>query len=90
MHYDAHMLTEADIAHLIRCLAEAKGWKITHASRVATGSGDTVERIECGVGLTIRRANAIIRKCDAVWPDGHPWPAHVPRPAKASDLEAPR
>jgi len=75
-----HMLTETQIAELIAQLAKARGWKITHAARMASGSGDTVSRIEGGVGLTIRRANAIIEKCSELWPIGEPWPKAIPRP----------
>lgn len=75
------MLTEADIADLIRQLAAARGWQVSHASRMASGSGDTVERIDGGIGLTIRRANAIIAKCASLWPEEHAWPTGIPRPA---------
>ncbi len=86
VHHSAHMITEADIAELIRQLAAARGWQVSHASRMASGSGDTVERIDGGVGLTIRRANSIILKCAALWPDGHSWPKRIPRP-KAHDMK---
>lgn len=74
------MLTEAHISFLIHRLAEVRGWKPTHAARMASGSGDTLQRIAGGVGLTIRRANAIIARCDELWPEGAPWPSDIPRP----------
>lgn len=78
-----HMLTEAQIAALITQLAAARGWKLTHASRMASGSGDTLSRIEGGIGLTIRRANAIISRCSELWPENAPWPSDIQRPDKS-------
>lgn len=75
------MLTEAHISYLIHRLADVRGWKLTHASRMASGSGDTLSRINGGIGLTIRRANAIIQRCSDLWPEGAQWPADIPRPA---------
>lgn len=77
-----HMITEQQIASLIEQLAAARGWKLTHASRMATGSGDTLARISCGTGLTIRRANAIIARCSELWPEATPWPDGIERPKK--------
>ena len=74
------MITEAQIASLIEQLAAARGWKPSHASRMACGSGDTLSRIHGGIGLTIRRANAIIARCSDLWPEGQPWPSDIPRP----------
>jgi len=76
------MITETAIATLIRSLAEAKGWAPSTAARIVSGSGDTLERIDGGIGLTLRRANRIIEKVAAVWPDDLPWPSDIPRPEK--------
>lgn len=76
------MLTEHTIAKLIQGLAEARGWEPTYAARMASGSGDTLSRIQGGIGLTIRRANAIIQRCSELWPDGTPWPSDIQRPEK--------
>lgn len=77
------MLTENTIARLIEKLAEARGWELTYAARMASGSGDTLARIAGGIGLTIRRANAIIARCSELWPEGCDWPSDVPRPVKS-------
>lgn len=74
---------EAAISALILKLAEARGWKPSYAARMASGSGDTLTRLAGGIGLTIRRANAIIARCSELWPEGTPWPADIPRPDKA-------
>lgn len=79
------MITEAHISFLIQRLADVRGWKPTHASRMASGSGDTLQRIAGGIGLTIRRANSIIARCNELWPDDAPWPSDIPRPAKSKE-----
>jgi len=74
------MLNETDIAHLIRALAEAKGWKATYAARRATGSGDTLDRLDGGLGMTLTRASNIIKNISQLWPSDLPWPEDIPRP----------
>ena len=80
------MITDQHIASLIEQLAAARGWKLTHASRMATGSGDTVSRIQGGINLTMRRANAIIVRCSELWPADWPWPDGIPRPEKTTEV----
>lgn len=75
------MITEKDIADLIRRLAKARGWSVSHASRVVTGSGDTVARIDVGIGLTMRRGKGIIEAVSREWPAGTAWPAGIERPS---------
>ena len=77
------MLTEIDIARLIRTLAKAKGWKATTAARHMTGSGDTLARIEGGVRLTLGRAAKIMNNISVAWPSDLDWPSDIPRPAEA-------
>ena len=78
------MLTENTIAQLIERLAEARGWEPTYAARMASGSGDTLARIAGGIGLTMRRANSIIARCNDLWPEGREWPSDIlPRPEKS-------
>lgn len=77
------MITEQQIANLIRRLAEGRSWKVSYAARVVSGSGDTVERIEGGMGLTLRRANQIIARAASEWPTDHTWPADIPRPVSS-------
>lgn len=74
-------ISEAAVSQLIKALGAARGWKPTYAARMASGSGDALSRIAGGVGLTIRRANAIIQRCSDLWPDDQPWPSDIPRPA---------
>ena len=74
------MLTETDIASLIRALAEARGWKATYAARLATGSGDTLVRLDGGINLTLPRAAKIMGNIDRLWPSDTPWPEDIPRP----------
>lgn len=79
------MMTEQHIAKLIQALAEANGWKVSHASRMASGSGDTVSRIEKGIGLTMRRANQILQKASKLWPADVEWPTDIPRPTASEE-----
>lgn len=80
------MFTENTIAALITKLAEVRGWELSYAAKMASGSGDTLSRIAGGIGLTIRRANAIIARCSDLWPEGHDWPSDIPRPQKTKDV----
>ncbi|MGX0876218.1 hypothetical protein ACSSV4_000893 [Roseovarius sp. MBR-154] len=77
------MLSEHQIRDLIIALAKARDWEVTYASRMASGSGDTVARLDAGVGLTLRRAKVIIKRCSDLWPDdaGHAWPKGIERPS---------
>lgn len=64
----------------------ARGLSVSYASRLLTGSGDTVERVSAGMSITGRRAETILRRASARWPAGLPWPEGIPRPAPvASD-----
>ncbi|MET4130690.1 hypothetical protein [Roseovarius sp. MBR-6] len=77
------MLSEHQIRDLIIALAKARDWEVTYASRMASGSGDTVARLDAGVGITLRRAKVIIQRCSDLWPDGsgHAWPDSIRRPS---------
>lgn len=81
------MLTEADIARLIRTLADAKGWKATYAAHQMTGSGDTLARIEGGIRITLGRAAKIMNNISAAWPSDLPWPEDIPRPGSTKMAE---
>lgn len=79
------MFTEQEIANLIRKLATAKGWKVTYAARLVSGSGDTVARLEGGIGLTLRRAKQIVEQVAREWPETADWPKDIPRPTDLKD-----
>ena len=66
---------------LIRSYAAARGLSVSYASRLLTGSGDTVDRIGAGASVTARRAETILRRASEGWPAGRAWPAGIPRPA---------
>lgn len=76
----SQVTTEDRIADLIRAYARTRGCSESYAAKLTTGSGDTLDRIDRGVGLTLRRADRIVRKISALWPADLPWPADVPRP----------
>ena len=70
---------------LIRTYAAARCISVSYASRLLTGSGDTVDRVAGGMSITARRAETIIRRASAHWPAASPWPAEIPRPAPAAE-----
>lgn len=74
------MMTDQSIAALIRRLARALKREESYVSRLVTGGGDTLDRLDAGNGLTLRRVNRIIANVHARWPDAEPWPADIPRP----------
>ena len=69
---------------LIHAFAEARGLSVSYASRLLTGSGDTVDRVTAGASITARRAERILSRASQSWPDGCAWPAGIPRPASAN------
>ena len=76
------------MARLIRAWAAGRGISVSYASRLATGSGDTVVRIEeRGMSLTARRARRIIEYLSDHWPEGLEWPPDVPRLAPGAREE---
>ena len=68
---------------LIHAFADARSLSVSYASRLLTGSGDTVDRVIAGASITARRAETILRRASQNWPDGCDWPADIPRPAPA-------
>ena len=79
---------DACTASLIRSWADHKGLSVSYASRLATGSGDTVDRIESGgMSLTVRRTARIYQYLSDHWPPHLEWPPDVPRPEPAREEE---
>lgn len=70
----AGFVTEDDIADLIEAFGRAKGWSSSYAAKVASGQGDMVALLRSGRTLKLRRANQIVDRIDALWPEGAPWP----------------
>ena len=74
-----------DLPNLIRSYAQHRGWSVSYASRLLTGNGDTISRLESGGTLTLRRAARIVHTASDNWPADLPWPADIPRPEPAPD-----
>ena len=53
---------------LIHSFADARGLSVSYASRLLTGSGDTVDRVSAGASVTARRAETILRRASQNWP----------------------
>ena len=79
VHSDRLLIT------LIHAFAEARGLSVSYASRLLTGSGDTVRRVTAGASITARRAEAILRRASQNWPADCDWPTGIPRPAPANE-----
>ena len=69
------------IVSLIRRYATGREISVSYASRLITGSGDTVDRIVRGTSLTARRAERIRQRASERWPEDLEWPRGIPRPA---------
>ena len=70
---------------LIHAFAAARGLSVSYASRLLTGSGDTVDRVTAGASITARRAETILRRASQSWPADRAWPADIPRPEPAEE-----
>ncbi|MDE2906596.1 MAG: hypothetical protein OXQ28_10995 [Acidobacteriota bacterium] len=66
--------------------AESTGRSISTVSRYATGSGETIARLQRGHAITTRRAERAIRFLSDNWPAPVEWPADIPRPAGSPGL----
>ena len=75
---------------LIRAYATARGISVSYASKVLTGSGDTVDRIEGGMSITARRAENIIQTASDQWPPSAAWPSDIPRPEPSASAGDPK
>ena len=76
------------IARLIRTYAASRAISESYASRLASGSGDTLHRIDTGASLTTRRAGRIIQWLFDHWPADLEWPSDIPRPTPRAEDEA--
>ena len=81
MHICVMVHSDRLLIALIRSYAAARGISVSYASRLLTGSGDTVDRVTAGASITARRAETILRRASHQWPDGRAWPTDIPRPA---------
>ena len=58
--------------------------RLSTVSRLATGSGETIARLESGRTITIRRAARALQYLSDHWPDDREWPVEVSRPPPSS------
>ena len=73
-------MTSEHILRLAQALAEHRGLKLSTISTYIAGSGDTLERLQRGRTMTIRRGEALLQTLSDRWPAGLPWPSDIPRP----------
>lgn len=80
--------THEHISHLIRSLAEHTGRSPSTISRLVSGSGDTLKRLEARHKgqpvhkITTDRAARITLNLSEMWAPDLEWPRHIPRPPK--------
>lgn len=72
--------TAGRLVTLMDRFAKHSGLSVSTVSRHATGSGDTVARLQRGGTITIKRFDRAVRFLSDNWPDSLAWPADVPRP----------
>ena len=74
--------TDSRFVATLELFAEHERRSIKTVSRLATGSGDTVDRLRRGGTITTRRMDRALRYLSEHWPEDLAWPAHTPRPNK--------
>ena len=70
---------------LIDLFAKHTGLSVSTVSRHATGSGDTIARLQRGGAITTRRADRAFGFLSDNWPHTIAWPSDIPRPAPSRD-----
>ena len=85
MHICLMVHNDRLLVTLIRSYAAARGISVSYASRLLTGSGDTVDRVVCGMSITARRSETILSRASVRWPAGLAWPAGIPRPERRAE-----
>jgi len=75
--------TARQLVALVDLFAKHTGLSVATVSRHATGSGDTVARLQRGGAITTRRADRAFCFLFDNWPDGIAWPADIPRPVSS-------
>ena len=68
------------LLELAKAFADHTGRSLSTVSRLATGGGDNLRRVQAGGDITLRRANDLCRWLSDHWPADLDWPATVPRP----------
>jgi hypothetical protein len=82
--------TVANLCLLIRLLAKATNRSPLTISRLSTGSGDTLKRLEKQTSdgrpahrITTERAQRSIQRLSDLWDDSREeWPSDIPRPRR--------
>lgn len=80
--------TSEHLSTLIRTLAAHLGRSPSTISRIVSGSGDTLNRLEKKHGsipvhrITTDRAARMVLRLSEIWAPDLEWPRHIPRPNK--------
>lgn len=87
--------TVAYLALMIRSLAGHTNRSPSTISRLVTGSGDTLRRLEARrpdgsaeYRISTERVGKAFHSLDDLWPSDLEWPREIPRPSKIKKKEA--
>lgn len=87
--------TVKTLCDLARLLARATNRSPTTISRLVTGSGDTIRRLQVVDDsghavhrITTARAARAIQRLSDLWPADLAWPTQIERPTSGSALQA--
>lgn len=87
---DSYTHTHLNLCLLIKALAEFTNRSPFTVSRLATGSGDTIRRLEAtkpngtpAHRISTERAHRAMLYLSGVWPADLEWPRSIPRPEKS-------
>ena len=72
--------TTESLSRLCMIFAALTRRRLSTVSRLATGSGETIARLNRGRTITTRRAAKAFQYLSDHWPDDQEWPTEIPRP----------
>ena len=75
--------TREDLILLCSLYARHTRRSVGTVSRLATGSGVTIQRLQAGADITTGRADRAFSYLADHWPPGLSWPDDIPRPEPA-------
>lgn len=68
-----------NLSNLASLYAKNRGITLSTLGTYLAGDGKFFGRLSQG-RVTIRRAEAVLKRLSAVWPADLPWPSDIPRP----------
>jgi hypothetical protein len=84
------MSTLNDLIDVFDAYAAATGLAPSTISRRFLGATRRISDLRSGGDIGVLMADRVMAAFAASWPESHPWPAHVPRPATDTPAFSPR